>query len=198
MARPSRRIPLLSFMLILGSSISPAVARNFSHPNSMNAPIFSSFDDRPPECPPCFNCQLDAFTCTQFAECMPYNGKCACPPGFGGDDCSEPMCGSLADDRRSPRKEKYCECHDGWAGATCNVCRTNDACNALMPEGEDGVCYTQGLVVRENHQMCDVTNRKIVDQLKERKPQVTFSCETTDNTCNFQCELPRTRYHIQT
>lgn len=34
--------------------------------------------------------------------------------------------------------------------------------------------------------MCDVTNRKILDQLKERKPQVTFSCEAEDKTCNFQ------------
>jgi hypothetical protein len=57
----------------------------------------------------------------------------------------------------------------------------------MMPDGEGGVCYTQGLVVKENHQMCDVTNRKILDQLKERKPQVTFSCKDEDETCNFQC-----------
>lgn len=34
--------------------------------------------------------------------------------------------------------------------------------------------------------MCDVTNRKILDQLKERKPQVTFSCKDDDKSCNFQ------------
>ncbi|THC96466.1 hypothetical protein EYZ11_004057 [Aspergillus tanneri] len=34
--------------------------------------------------------------------------------------------------------------------------------------------------------MCEVTNRKILDQLKERKPQVTFTCEAEDSTCNFQ------------
>ncbi|KAL1858602.1 FAD-dependent urate hydroxylase [Paecilomyces lecythidis] len=55
-----------------------------------------------------------------------------------------------------------------------------------MPDGEGGVCYKQGLVVNENYQMCDVTNRKILDQLKEQKPQVTFSCETEEHTCNFQ------------
>ncbi|KAL1990526.1 hypothetical protein VTN49DRAFT_6365 [Thermomyces lanuginosus] len=150
-------------------------------------PVFSAFDDRPPECPPCFNCQLDAFQCHQFAPCNNYTGKCSCPPGYGGDDCSTPTCGSLADGvNRPPRKGKSCKCKDGWAGINCNVCTTDDACNAMMPSGEGGVCYTQGIVVKENHQMCDVTNRKIVDQLKDRKPQVTFSCEAEDHTCNFQ------------
>jgi ABC-type multidrug transport system ATPase subunit len=39
--------------------------------------------------------------------------------------------------------------------------------------------------------MCDVTNRKIVDQLKDKKPQVTFSCKTEDLTCNFQFWVDR-------
>lgn len=56
----------------------------------------------------------------------------------------------------------------------------------MMPTGEDGVCYKEGVTVRQNFQMCDVTNRKILDQLKERTPQVTFSCEAEDKTCNFQ------------
>ena len=43
------------------------------------------------------------------------------------------------------------------------------------------------VLVKENHQMCDVTNRKILDQLKERKPQVTFSCNRGEDNCNFQC-----------
>ncbi|EFW15880.1 ABC transporter [Coccidioides posadasii str. Silveira] len=55
-----------------------------------------------------------------------------------------------------------------------------------MPEGEGGVCYKEPLVVKENYQICDVTNRKILDQLKEKKPQVTFSCTAKDHTCNFQ------------
>lgn len=55
-----------------------------------------------------------------------------------------------------------------------------------MPEGVDGVCYKGGITVKENHQMCDVTNRKIVDQLKGKKPQVTFSCHKEDAACGFQ------------
>jgi hypothetical protein len=37
-----------------------------------------------------FNCLLPSFECMQFATCDKYNGKCACPPGFGKEDCSEP------------------------------------------------------------------------------------------------------------
>lgn len=59
-----------------------------------------------------------------------------------------------------------------------------------MPEGEGGVCYKQGVTVKENFQICDVTNRKILDQLKERIPQVTFTCKAEDQTCNFQCMRP--------
>lgn len=55
-----------------------------------------------------------------------------------------------------------------------------------MPEGEGGVCYDNFRVVKQNHQMCNVTNRKILDQLKERTPQITFSCNAEDETCNFQ------------
>ncbi|KAI9888025.1 MAG: hypothetical protein M1823_000146 [Watsoniomyces obsoletus] len=42
------------------------------------------------------------------------------------------------------------------------------------------------MVVHENFQMCNVTNRKILDQLKEDKPQVTFSCQADEKACNFQ------------
>jgi hypothetical protein len=58
----------------------------------------------------------------------------------------------------------------------------------MMPSEEvEGVCYKQALIVKENYQMCDVTNPKIVDILKGQKPQVTFSCNAPDETCNFQC-----------
>ncbi|OQO08533.1 hypothetical protein B0A48_06403 [Cryoendolithus antarcticus] len=55
-----------------------------------------------------------------------------------------------------------------------------------MPGGEDGVCYREGLLVHENYQMCDITNRKIQDMLKEKKAQATFSCNADREECNFQ------------
>ncbi|KAJ5646407.1 ABC transporter G family member [Penicillium lividum] len=147
----------------------------------------SLFDDRPADCPPCFNCQLDSYNCTHSAPCNKYNGKCACPAGFGGDDCSVPTCGSLADgENRPPRTGATCDCKDGWGGVNCNVCLKDSACDSMMPEGQDGVCYKSGATVKQNFQMCDVTNRKILDQLGKQKPQVTFSCKAEDHTCNFQ------------
>ncbi|KAI9841600.1 MAG: hypothetical protein M1837_000507 [Sclerophora amabilis] len=148
---------------------------------------FGIYDDRPDNCPPCFNCQYDAYQCAHFAECDSSSGKCSCPPGFGKEDCSEPVCGSLANGKdRTPRTDRYCDCDDGWEGVNCNVCKTNDVCNALMPEKTGGVCYKRGDVVKENFQMCDITNRKILDLLKEDKPQVTFSCNAEDKECGFQ------------
>lgn len=143
---------------------------------------------RPDGCPPCFNCLLPAFTCGQYADCQAYDGKCDCPPGFGGEDCMQPVCGSLADERkdRPMRQGDTCACEDGWTGINCNVCTENKACNAMMPTGEGGVCYQNGEVVQENYQMCDVTNKKIRDLLGEQVPQVTFTCDKKDKTCDFQ------------
>lgn len=105
-------------------------------------------------------------------------------------DCAEPLCGHLNATDRLPRPadQGVCECDEGWEGINCNVCKTNDACSALIPGGKDGICYREGLVQKQNHQMCDVTNRKIVDQLKPKIPQVTFSCDALTAECNFQCK----------
>jgi hypothetical protein len=150
---------------------------------------FSTLDDRPDGCPPCFNCNLEDFQCHQFAPCSKANGRCSCPPGFGGDDCSDPVCGALSDGRdRSPRQGDRCDCKEGWEGINCNVCTTNQACNALMPDGEGGVCWKEGVLVKENYQMCNITNRKILDQLKDQIPQATFSCNAETEECNFQCK----------
>lgn len=56
---------------------------------SLASPFSSAFKDKD-ECPPCFNCMLPGFECLQFANCTEYDGKCKCPPGFGGDDCKQP------------------------------------------------------------------------------------------------------------
>ncbi|EME48982.1 ABC transporter-like protein [Dothistroma septosporum NZE10] len=149
---------------------------------------FSIYEKRPEDCPPCFNCNLDDFKCMQYGNCTKSSGKCTCPPGFGGEDCSLPLCGSLADGKdRMPRNgDASCQCDDGWEGINCNVCKTNQACNAMMPNGEDGVCYREGVVQKENFQICDITNRKILDMLKDQKPQATFSCNAERAECNFQ------------
>lgn len=101
----------------------------------------------------------------------------------------QPVCGSLADGKNRPmRPENSCQCDEGWTGINCNVCETNNACNALMPTGEGGVCYRDGEVVKENYQMCNVTNRKILEILDGKRPQATFSCNKRDSTCAFQCK----------
>lgn len=152
------------------------------------------------KCPPCFNCLLPAFSCGQFGECNPYDGHCKCPPGFGGIECLTPLCGALSDgDHRYPRLEgKECECKEGWGGINCNVCQTDTAClgfpvgsTDFRVDGDDGsdhnmTCYKGGETVNQNFQMCDVTNRKILDMLPDRPPQVSFECDKQGGTCAFQ------------
>ena len=180
------RWQLIAAAAITGWSWISHAQQNFSRSDLLQN-SFSFEEDRPPGCPPCFNCNLEAFQCAQFAGCNKYNGKCSCPPGFGAEDCSASVCGSLGKGKdRAPREGDQCDCDDGWEGINCNVCKTDEACDALMPEDKEGVCYKEAIVVKENHQMCDVTNRKIIDQLKEKKPQITFSCNAVEDTCNFQ------------
>ncbi|KAF9361522.1 ATP-binding cassette sub- G member 2 [Mortierella sp. AD094] len=146
------------------------------------------------DCPPCFNCLLDAFPCSHFSKCNPYNGRCSCPPGFAGDNCSEPVCGGLSDgvDRPMRGNEDTCKCKDGWSGINCNVCEADHVCDSLVPTGRNGTCYKGGLTVYESFQQCDVTsrffkNRKILDTLgPDQPPAITFSCNQQNKTCDFQ------------
>ncbi|KAG5357915.1 ABC transporter G family member [Yarrowia sp. B02] len=150
---------------------------------------------RPDDCPPCFNCLLPDFPCQQFAACDQANGRCHCPEGFTGENCAQPVCGGLGELNRPGRMENTtCECSEGWEGINCNLCNQDAACNRFFPKGVNGTCYTGGMLVRENHQMCDVTNVKIVEILKGQKPEVTFTCKKEDEaedgaangTCSFQ------------
>ncbi|OBZ84945.1 putative ATP-dependent permease [Choanephora cucurbitarum] len=150
--------------------------------------LVSPFRLKDDECPPCFNCMLPGFECLHFANCSEYDGKCNCPPGFGGDSCKQPLCGGLDEGRnRYPRENgTTCDCPEEKLMDVMIVCTSDSVCNSLVPTGSNGTCYRGGLTVFENHQMCNVTNRKILDQLKDQIPQVTFSCNKNQATCDFQ------------
>ncbi|KAK9416327.1 hypothetical protein SUNI508_01744 [Seiridium unicorne] len=173
------------------SSCLVSAQKNYTQEDMLRAQL-TLLTGRPDDCPPCFNCLLPAYTCGQFAECNEYNGKCECPAGFGGDDCLEPTCGSLARGKDRPmRPGDSCDCDDGWTGINCNVCTEDRACNALMETGADGVCYANGEVVKQNHQMCDVTNEKILSMLDGKIPQATFTCQKESGVCDFQFWIDR-------
>ncbi|KAI1502531.1 hypothetical protein F5X99DRAFT_157626 [Biscogniauxia marginata] len=175
----------------LSLSCIAAAQKNYTQVDMLRAQL-ALLDDRPSDCPPCFNCLLPAYECSQYAQCNEYNGKCECPEGFGGDDCSVPTCGSLARGKDRPiRSGDTCECDEGWTGINCNVCTENKACDALMETGDGGVCYQNGEVVQKNHQMCDVTNEKILSMLDGKIPQATFTCDKEVGFCDFQFWIDR-------
>ncbi|AAS52871.1 AER190Wp [Eremothecium gossypii ATCC 10895] len=141
------------------------------------------------KCPPCFNCMLPGFECKQYSKCNPFTGRCDCRPGFGGDDCSQPLCGALSDrnDYRPARPQnEVCECGPGWGGINCNMCEEDAACDSMVPSGVRGTCYRGGMIVHSLHQGCNITNEKIVEMLGDKKPQVTFACNKTAGECDFQ------------
>ncbi|KAG7928078.1 hypothetical protein KL925_001378 [Ogataea polymorpha] len=150
--------------------------------------IGDSVPDKDDKCPPCFNCNLPNFECKQFSKCNPFSGRCECLEGFGGDDCSVPLCGALTDGSNRPKREvnETCHCEEGWGGINCNLCQIDSVCDAFVPGGLKGTCYHSGILVNRNFQMCDVTNSKILEILNGKKPQVTFSCNKTAEKCNFQ------------
>ncbi|GMM54940.1 putative ATP-dependent permease [Maudiozyma humilis] len=167
--------------------------------NSLTLPNFNTYDTSPSDddkCPPCFNCMLPMFECKQFSQCNEYSGRCECIAGFGGDDCSTPLCGSLDEDnsKRPIRKNetdgsigKGCECNDGWGGINCNICQEDSVCDAFMPDKSvKGTCYKNGMIVNRLFQGCDVTNKKILQILNGKIPQITFSCDKKKDDCNFQ------------
>ncbi|KAK5992960.1 ABC transporter G family member [Cladobotryum mycophilum] len=192
MAPNSPRSLLLGAVAILPSLVAAYANSSYSNVDMLRAQL-SLMDNRPAECPPCFNCLLPAHSCAQYAGCNEYNGKCDCPDGFGGDDCLEPLCGSLPRGKDRPmRSGDTCDCDDGWTGINCNVCTSNKACDALMETGSGGVCYQNGELVNYNNQICRVTNNKIKDLLGKQKAEVTFTCKEDDATCDFQFWVDQT------
>ncbi|KAL2256567.1 hypothetical protein VTK26DRAFT_1472 [Humicola hyalothermophila] len=180
------KLPRALALAAMSLSTLASAYSNYSSIDMMRAQL-ALMEDRPKDCPPCFNCNLPIYSCGQFAPCSEYSGKCNCPPGFGGDNCLEPLCGSLArGPDRSVRVGKSCQCDEGWTGINCNVCTSDRACDALTETGDGGVCYTGGEVVKQNYQMCDVTNKAIRDLLGEQVPQVTFTCDKASGECDFQ------------
>lgn len=142
-------------------------------------------------CPPCFNCMLPIFECKQYSVCNSNSGRCECIDGFAGDDCSIPVCGGLSEDNsRRPKRSNEtdrCECSDGWGGINCNICEEDSVCDAFMPDNElKGTCYKNGMIVNKLYQGCNVTNEKILQILKGKLPQVTFSCNRKQKDCKFQ------------
>jgi ABC-type multidrug transport system ATPase subunit len=186
MASPTLRSIVFAAVFGLPAVVAAYGNSSFSDADMLRAQL-ALMGERPDDCPPCFNCLLPAHTCGQYADCNEFNGKCSCPDGFGGDDCLQPLCGSLGRGKDRPMRGKdNCQCDDGWTGIHCNVCTEDQACNALMPEGSGGVCYQNGEVVKYNHQICDVTNKKITSLLGTKKPEVTFTCKEKEATCDFQ------------
>ncbi|CAG8558234.1 14293_t:CDS:10 [Cetraspora pellucida] len=179
----------------LNSLITPRAAYlPQSHRSPLELGLWQTEPERDPKCPPCFDCHLKDFPCSHFTNCSDFSGRCECPPGFTGNDCSLPACNSLVDghNRKAREANQFCQCSEGWGGINCNVCNADRACDRMVATGMNGTCYKGGIIVYENFQVCDVKNRKILDMLPDQPPQVTFSCNRTTENCDFQFWINQT------
>ncbi|KAI8588455.1 hypothetical protein BDZ88DRAFT_194973 [Geranomyces variabilis] len=138
-----------------------------------------------------------ASTCLNYGI-VNHNGQCLCPAGFGGVDCGTPQCDSLAtgpDRRLREPNEPSCGCLDGWTGINCNVCMRDDVCAPLRPprpgdvlgETDNPICHSSVRPINgTNYLQCEVTNTAIVKQLEGKKPEITYTCDAAEATCQFQ------------
>lgn len=137
----------------------------------------------------CFNCVAGG-KCLHYGDCDNSTGICHCPTGFGGLNCSQPVCGSLVRGSSRPLRptNQSCECTDGFSGVNCNMCTTNSSCEPFMPSPglEDARCYQGGLLINKNYHMCNVTNKKLLDILAGRRAEVSFECARESSSCQFQ------------
>ncbi|KAH9918371.1 ABC transporter [Epithele typhae] len=115
---------------------------------------------------------------------LPNGTSCACPPGFGGSNCSQPACGGdIFQGSARPLASgtpfanlTSCACMDGWTGTGCNVCQTTAACQAGfssvvgsagalsgVQSGQNGtiVCSLAARVYAAGEMSCGVLNPTI-------------------------------------
>ncbi|KAH9270896.1 hypothetical protein BASA83_006849 [Batrachochytrium salamandrivorans] len=156
-------------------------------PGSAHA-VFGLPTAAPDQCPPCFDCHLAIYPCINFGTCSDVTGRCDCSTGFGLNNCSQPLCGSLDSPNRQirPPDQSQCTCDPGWTGINCNICKSDQACDRLVPGNQNGTCYNSMQPVQKNHILCDVTNQAIVETLKGKAPQLSLSCDKGSSTCEFQ------------
>lgn len=137
----------------------------------------------------CFNCAAGG-ECLHYSTCNNFTGICDCVSGFGGNNCKQPVCGSLAEGSRRPVRplNSTCDCSYGWEGVNCNMCTEDESCEPFMPSPghEEARCYKGGLLVDNNYHMCSVTNRKLLDILAGKKAEVSFGCSREDEACDLQ------------
>ncbi|KAI3662011.1 hypothetical protein MP638_005459 [Amoeboaphelidium occidentale] len=140
----------------------------------------------------CFNCNLKQFNCINNGKCDKGTGQCLCDLGYGGKNCSEPLCGGLDQpekDRRkrssSSSKEEDC-CSDGFQGQVCNVCSNDDACRRILDpkdEGLNATCYKGGVLVDYSHYSCKITNEELLELIPGG--EVAFQCSNSTKECFY-------------
>lgn len=116
---------------------------------------------------------------TNFGTCAA-NSICSCPDGWGFQDCSKPLCGSLAQlnsSRPIVTDGTACQCTNDFDGPNCNVCQSDGAC-AFLPQstiGTANVCNKSPVAWSDKHfTFCGVKNT-LLSAAYSGVPKVTLN-----------------------
>ncbi|KAL1923307.1 uncharacterized protein VTP21DRAFT_8287 [Calcarisporiella thermophila] len=170
---------LLILVTVALADFLPRQVPSPQQPQQVPAPQQPQQPPQCPVCPSCFNCLLGDNPCNNGGLCDS-KGLCQCPPGFSGRDCSDVVCGSLANQNRTPKPANAtCTCDDGWTGGVCNVCQTNNACIPL--KGQNATCVKNSRLVKEFSTWCTVSNIPLVSNA-----QTSLHCSRSTSRCDFQ------------
>ncbi|KAF9533977.1 hypothetical protein CPB83DRAFT_873410 [Crepidotus variabilis] len=146
------------------------------------------------KCPPgwsgidCLTPQCDSLSDGEHRRPRQGDKPCECKEGWGGINCNVcktnaactnfPLPEWSTASLRLPPSAAHRRGHTNLGNHFNLMDNNNDEDEGGTPS-VNMTCYTGGETVVNNHQMCDVTNRKILDMLPDRPPQVTFSCLNT-------------------
>jgi hypothetical protein len=145
------------------------------------------------------------------------NGStCACPPGFGGVNCTQPACGGnifqgtsrplVSASSSFPNiTASNCSCQNGWSGTGCNVCQTASACqNAFSAAGGQTTTTPDssslGPGAQNDTMVCSATPQVYAAGEMSCKVIVrilSFAYQTKRIICEHISRIPLSRAYIQ-
>merc|ERR1712080_70133 len=90
--------------------------------------------------------------CSRHGRCNGVTGKCECDIGYGGTDCSQPVCPDC--DNGDCGDDATCLCQIGFEGTTCSEKSCAEGCDSDGGKCNEGECFCpQGLIGLE----CETT-----------------------------------------
>ncbi|KAJ1560947.1 hypothetical protein HK405_005440 [Cladochytrium tenue] len=177
------------------SSASASVSANSTATTTVSTSSSSTSSSATATSSSCYDCSTQG--CLNYGTCT--GSGCSCPAGFGGTDCSTPLCGSAnsANSDRPTRSGDTCTCDSGFSGPNCNICESDDVCTS-SGSVQSPVCNKNVKVWKSGYMSCTV-NSALLKGVYPLTSVITFYRNVTagqtlgalwyNNTEQFMCDI---------